>query len=56
MKISTTLGLSLGMALLAGGVLLGGDLQSGPQPGQGVHPFNPLHVTGRDEGRRSCPI
>jgi hypothetical protein len=32
------------------------ELKSGPQPGQGVHPFNPLHVTGPNVGQRLCLI
>jgi hypothetical protein len=56
MKIRTTLGVSLAMALLIGGVLAGEDLRSGPQPGKGVYPFNPLHVNGPNEGSRLCLV
>jgi hypothetical protein len=42
--------------LLLGSTLTAADLKSGPQPGQSVSAFNPLHCTGAGEGGRSCLV
>ena len=34
----------------------GADIKSGPEPGQGVTPFNPLNVTGSAAGSKQCPV
>jgi hypothetical protein len=45
------------MALvLVGSVLAGEGLKSGPQPGDGVGVYQPLHVTGRFAGQKQCPV
>jgi hypothetical protein len=41
---------------LCAGLSLGADLKSGPEPGQGVTPFNPLNVTGADAGSKRCLV
>jgi hypothetical protein len=55
MRIRYTAGLTL-LAVLAGGVVAADGVKSGPQPGQGVTPFNPLHSTGPDQGKKTCPV
>jgi hypothetical protein len=42
----------IALALLAAGAGAADEIKSGPQPGQFMVPFNPLHATGRDEGKR----
>ena len=32
------------------------DIKSGPQPGKGLTPFNPLNVTGDYAGKSQCLI
>jgi hypothetical protein len=40
---------------LAGGVVVAGELKSGPQAGQKVPgPFHPFNVTGEDAGKEAC--
>ena len=43
------------VAALAGGVVVAGELKSGPQAGQKVPgPFHPFNVTGEDAGKEAC--
>lgn len=42
--------------LLVGSVLAGEGLKSGPQPGEGVGVYQPLHVTGKFAGKKQCPV
>ncbi len=42
--------------LLFGAVALSAELKSGPQKGQGVGAFNPLHATGKGAGGKSCLV
>jgi hypothetical protein len=42
--------------LLVGTVLADEGLKSGPQPGDGVGVYQPLHVTGRFAGQKQCPV
>jgi hypothetical protein len=42
--------------LLVGSVLAGEELKSGPQPGDGVGVYQPLHVTGKFAGQKQCPV
>lgn len=45
------------VALLLVGTLLADDaLKSGPQPGDSVGVYQPLHVTGRFAGQKQCPV
>jgi hypothetical protein len=44
------------LALLLGSTLTAADLKSGPQPGQSVSAFNPLHCTGARTGSRDCLV
>jgi hypothetical protein len=43
-------------ALAVTGLALAADLKSGPQQGQGVGAFNPLHCTGAGKGNKSCLV
>jgi hypothetical protein len=56
MNRRTALGASLAMALLVGGVLAAEGLKSGLQIGATPTPFNPLHATGPDEGKKLCLV
>jgi hypothetical protein len=56
MNRRTALGASLAMTLLVGGVLVAADLKSGPQIGGTPTPFNPLHATGPNEGKKLCLV
>ena len=57
MRLRTSLGASLALALLVGGALAAGSLKSGPQEGsRKLIPFNPLHVTGENEGEKLCLV
>ena len=57
MKKSLTIGASLTMALLAGGVFAAESLKSGPQAGDDIPGvFHPLNVTGRSAGKKACQI
>jgi len=57
MKRTIAVGAALTAALLVS-VAVGGDLKSGPQIGEGdkIKPFNPLHVTGPQEGVKACLV
>lgn len=55
MRRPIVMGASLAV-LLTGSVLAAGDLESGPQVGQRVGVFNPLHVTGPDAGSKNCLV
>jgi hypothetical protein len=56
MNCRYTLGTTLAVALLAGGVLADGP-KSGPQAGEPVPGvFHPLNVTGSAAGKRVCQI
>ena len=50
----TFLGALVGLPLLA--LAAGGALKSGPQAGEMVSAFEPVHVTGPDAGTRTCPV
>ena len=41
--------------LIAGGGFAG-EIKSGPAPGEGVTPFNPVNVAGPFAGTKSCPV
>ena len=57
MRYRIALGASLALALLAGGAIAAGSLKSGPQEGsRKIPPFNPLHVTGENEGEKLCLV
>jgi hypothetical protein len=43
-------------ALLLGSAVLAAEVKSGPQPGQGVGIFDPLHCTGRQAGSKACLV
>jgi hypothetical protein len=49
------LGASLAAALLVGSALAA-ELKSGLQVGETPTPFNPLHATGPDEGKKLCLV
>jgi len=38
------------------GTGFGADVKSGPAPGEGVTPFNPVNVAGPYAGTKSCPV
>jgi hypothetical protein len=51
------LGASLAaVALLVGAAVAADSLKSGPQIGEGVVPFNPLHCTGEGAGGKACLV
>src|SRR5690349_15861972 len=52
MKTRSMLGAALAVALLACAVGAEEQIKSGPQAGQSLAPFNPVHATGPDEGLR----
>lgn len=53
----TIVGVPLALTLLAGGVLAGSLLKSGPQVGSSaILPFDPLNVTGPDAGKKKCLV
>jgi hypothetical protein len=56
MKSFILTGASVAAVLLAGSVLTAAELKSGPQEGQKVTPFNPLHVTGSTAGQKLCLV
>lgn len=57
MNARYTLGASLAVALLAGGVIAAEGLQSGPQPGKPIPGvFHPLNVTGSAAGQKACQV
>jgi hypothetical protein len=47
---------SVAAAALLCSVTLGADLKSGPQKGERVTPFNPLHATGPNKGSKQCLV
>jgi hypothetical protein len=56
MRKPIALGASLALALLAGSALAAGSVKSGPQPGDGLTPFDPLHCNGPQTGTRACLV
>lgn len=57
MRHGKTLGTTLAVALLLGGALAAADLESGPQVGKRLPgPFNPLHCSGKDTGKKICLV
>jgi hypothetical protein len=50
------MGTSLAVALLVGCAIAADALKSGPQPGEGLVPFEPLNVTGDYAGSRQCLV
>jgi hypothetical protein len=46
---------SVAAALLCSAAIAA-DLKSGPQKGQNVSAFNPLHATGKGEGSKNCLV
>ena len=56
MKSRITVGASLAITLLVSGVWAGGSLKSGPQVGDGVPAFNPLHVNSKGAGGKQCLV
>jgi hypothetical protein len=41
---------------LFAGAGVAGEIKSGPAPGEGVTPFNPVNVAGPYAGTKSCPV
>jgi hypothetical protein len=56
MNVRAMLGVSLAGALLLSGAFAAEAVKSGPQVGQRVTPFNPLHVTGSGKGGKACLV
>jgi hypothetical protein len=56
MRDRIAMGVSLALALLVGSVLAADVLKSGPQPGDGMTPFNPYNVTGDFAGAERCLV
>jgi hypothetical protein len=57
MKRYLLLGVPLAAAALVASAAFAADLQSGPQVGsRNIIPFNPLHATGPDEGKKLCLV
>jgi hypothetical protein len=57
MNYRMSVGSSLALALLAGSLIAGENLKSGPQIGDKVVvPFNPLNVTGSAAGKKVCQV
>ena len=57
MNYRMSVGSSLALALLAGSLIAGENLKSGPQIGDKVVvPFNPLNVTGAAAGKKVCQV
>lgn len=57
MKYSLSLSTSLAVVLLAGSTFAAEDLKSGPPVGKNIPgPFNPLHASGPDEGKKVCLV
>lgn len=48
--------LSVAVAGLMAGAVLGADVSPGLKPGDKVSVFNPLNVTGRSAGEKACQI
>ena len=45
------------MVLFVGSTFAADDFKSGPQKTTiKIRPFNPLHCSGPDEGKKSCPV
>jgi hypothetical protein len=51
-----TAGTSLALVLLTGSAFAADSLKSGPQVGDRVGVFEPLHLTGPAEGTKLCPV
>jgi hypothetical protein len=47
---------SVAAMLLLSGVALSADIKSGPQKGEGLKAFNPLHATGKGAGGKQCLV
>ena len=56
MSMRLTAGTSLAVALLVGSALAADSLKSGPQVGDHVGVFEPLHLTGSGAGTKNCPV
>jgi len=56
MRVRIFTGGSLAAALLLGSTLVAADLKSGPQEGQKLSAFHPLHVTGKQAGEKACLV
>jgi hypothetical protein len=56
MNVRSTVGLALAATLLLGGVVAAEDLKSGPQAGEKLTPFSPLHCSGPDSGKELCLV
>jgi hypothetical protein len=57
MKMRPIVGLSLGLALLAGSAFAAEELKSGPQVNERLAgPFHPLNVTGPGAGQKVCQV
>ncbi len=58
MKRYLLLGVPLAAAaLVISSAVVAADLKSGPQVGsRSITPFNPLHATGPDEGKKLCLV
>jgi hypothetical protein len=52
----SAIGTSLAITLLVSGVMAGGAIKSGPQVGDKLAPFNPLHVNGETAGQKVCLV
>jgi hypothetical protein len=49
-------GAALAAVLLLGGGASAADLKSGPQVGQSLTPFHPLHCSGKQAGQKACLV
>ena len=57
MKRYLLLGVPLAAVALVASAAFAADLKSGPQVGsRNITPFNPLHATGPDEGKKLCLV
>ena len=56
MRDRIAMGAALALALLVGSALAAEALKSGPQPGDGMTPFDPYNVTGPFAGDERCLV
>jgi hypothetical protein len=50
------IGTSLAAVLLIGGAVSAAEVKSGPQVGQLLTPFHPLHCTGKQADQKVCLV
>ncbi len=57
MKHRIAVGVSAALVLLAGSILAGETLKSGPQKGENLPgPFSPLNISGANAGQKVCQV